>query len=157
MSIRVSRLAALAFSFAMIGATVGTTPAVAADGSKNANQGQQQSQQQAPTPDFSDEKLDAFADAAVKISEVRRAWTPKIRQAQQGGDKEKAQSLAEQATGEMRTTIQNTENISVKEYRQIAKAAQQDEELANELSSIVKTKMQKKRGGQGETDQGGSQ
>jgi hypothetical protein len=151
MSIRFPRIAALALGLALV-ATAGQ-PALAADGNKQSQQGQQQSQQAAQTPDFSEQKLNAFASAAVKVSEVRRAWAPKIRKAQQGGDKEKAQKLAQQATGEMRTTIQDTDNISVKEYRQIAQAAQQDKQLAQELSGIVKDKMQKKRQGQGQTQQ----
>lgn len=155
MSIRFTRAAALALGLALV-ATAGQ-PALAADGNNASKQGQQQSQaqgqQNAATPDFSEQKLDAFASAAVKVSQVRRAWAPKIRQAQQGGDKKKAQSLAQQATGEMRTTIEDTENISVTEYRQIAQAAQQDKQLAQELSGIVKEKMQNKRQGQGNTQQ----
>ena len=147
MSIRFTRIAALALGLALVG-TAGQ-PALAADGTKQA----QQSQQTASTQDFSEQKLSAFADAAVKVSEVRRAWAPKIRQAQEGGNKEKAQELAQQATGEMRTTIEDTDNISVKEYRQIAQAAQQDEQLAKELSGMVQQKMQDKRGGQGQTQQ----
>lgn len=147
MSIRFTRIAALALGLALV-ATAGQ-PALAADGDKQA----QQSQQTASTPDFTEQKLSAFANAAVKVSEVRRAWAPKIRKAQQGGDKEKAQKLAQQATGEMRTTIEDTDNISVKEYRQIAQAAQQDEKLAKELSGMVQQKMQGKRGGQGQTQQ----
>ena len=151
MSIRFPRIAALALGLALV-ATAGQ-PALAADGNKqSAQQGQQQSQQ---APDFSDQKLNAFASAAVKVSEVRRAWAPKIRKAQQGGDKQKAQKLAQQATGEMRTTIQDTDNISVKEYRQIAQAAQKDQALAKELSGIVQNKMQSKRQGQGQTQQDG--
>jgi hypothetical protein len=160
MSIRTTRIAALALSLAMVGATAGT-PALAADGqqqgqgAQQGQSGQQQTQQSAPTPDFSEQKLDAFASAAVKVSEVRRAWAPKIRQAQQGGEKQKAQDLAKQATGEMRTTIEKTEDISVKEYQQIAQAAQRDEQLAQKLSGIVQQKMQKKRGGEGQTQQQG--
>ncbi|MBK1668101.1 hypothetical protein CKO28_08630 [Rhodovibrio sodomensis] len=157
MSIRITRIAALALSLALV--TAAGQPALAADGSQQAQnvqkaQNSQQSQQSAPTPDFSEQKLNAFADAAVKVSEVRRAWAPKIRKAQQGGDKQKAQQLARQATGEMRTTIQDTDNISVKEYRQIAKAAQQDKQLAQKLSSKVKEKMNNQ--GQGSSQQGGN-
>ncbi|MDZ7713234.1 MAG: DUF4168 domain-containing protein [Rhodovibrio sp.] len=151
MSIRFTRIAALALGLALV-ATAGQ-PALAADGNKQSDQGQQQSQQTASTPDFTEQKLSAFADAAVKVSEVRRAWAPKIRKAQQGGDKKKAQKLAKQATGEMRTTIEDTDNISVKEYRQIAEAAQQDKQLAKELSGMVKQKMQGKQNGQGQTQQ----
>jgi hypothetical protein len=146
MSIRFPRIAVLALGLALV-ATAGQ-PALAADGQQ---QSAQQSQQSAP--DFSEQKLNAFASAAVKVSEVRRAWAPKIRKAQEGGDKQKAQKLAQQATGEMRTTIQDTDNISVKEYRQIAQAAQKDQALAKELSGIVQKKMQSKRQGQGQTQQ----
>jgi UDP-2,3-diacylglucosamine pyrophosphatase LpxH len=149
MSIRFPRTAALALGLALIAAA--GQPALAADGD---SQQTQQSQQQAAAPDFSQQKLDAFASAAVKVSEVRRAWAPKIRKAQQGGNKQKAQQLAQQATGEMRTTIEQADNISIKEYQQIAQAAQQDQELAKELSGIVQKKMQKKRGGQGQTQSG---
>jgi hypothetical protein len=148
MSIRFPRIAVLALGLALV-ATAGQ-PALAADGQQ---QSAQQSQQSAP--DFSEQKLNAFASAAVKVSEVRRAWAPKIRKAQEGGDKQKAQKLAQQATGEMRTTIQDTDNISVKEYRQIAQAAQKDQALAKELSGIVQKKMQSKRQGQGQTQQDG--
>jgi hypothetical protein len=151
MSIRITRIAALALGLALF-VTAGQ-PAFAADGNQQGQQQSQNSQQSAP--DFSERKLDAFASAAVKVSEVRRAWAPKIRKAQQGGDKQKAQKLAQQATGEMRTTIQDTDNISVKEYRQIAQAAQKDQDLAKELSGIVQKKMQNKRQGQGQTQQDG--
>ena len=151
MSIRITRIAALALGLALV-APAGQ-PALAADGGQQGQQMSQTSQQSAP--DFSEQKLEAFASAAVKVSEVRRAWAPKIRKAQQGGDKEKAQQLAQQATGEMRTTIEDSENISVKEYQQIAQAAQQDEQLAKELSGMVKEKMDSKRQGQGQTQQDG--
>lgn len=152
MSIRFTRIAALALSLALVGAA--GQPALAADG--DTQQAQQNSQQSA-SADFSEQKLDAFANAAVKVSEVRRAWAPKIRKAQQGGNKQKAQQLAQQATGEMRTTIEQADNISVQEYQQIAQAAQQDQELAKELSGIVQQKMQQKRQGQGQTQSGGQQ
>lgn len=151
MSIRITRIAALALGLALV-APAGQ-PAFAADGGQQGQQQSQNSQQSAP--DFSEQKLDAFASAAVKVSEVRRAWAPKIRKAQQGGNKQKAQELSKQATGEMRTTIEDSENISVKEYQQIAQAAQQDKQLAKELSGIMKKKMQDKRQGQGQTQQDG--
>lgn len=153
MNIRFTRIAALALGLAMV-ATAGQ-PALAADGDQSAtqSQNQQQSQQSAPTPDFSEQKLDAFASAYVKVSEVRRAWTPKIRQAQQGGNKQKAQKLAKQATGEMRTAVQQADDISMKEYRQIGQAAKQDKQFAKEVASIVQAKMQQKREGEGKTQQ----
>jgi hypothetical protein len=54
--------------------------------------------------------------------------------------------MADQATQEMRTQIEGVDNISVQEYRQIAKAAQNDKQLAKKLSGMVKSKMQGQQG-----------
>jgi len=145
MTLTTSRLAALALSLAVIGAA--GQPALAAEDDPQA---QQTAQQSGSTPEFGEQKLDAFADAAVKVSQVRSDWAPKIRKAQQNGDDQKAQELSKQATGEMRSSIEETDNISVQEYQQIAQAAQQDQNLAKELSSMMQEKMpnQGQQGGQ---------
>ena len=154
MTTRLPRSAALALSLAVV--AIAGQPALAADGKQPSNTGQQtqQAQQQsqnASTPEFSDQKLNAFANAYVKVSQVRSEWAPKIRKAQESGDKDKAQTLAKQATGEMRTAVQEADNISMKEYQKIGQAAQQDKQFAQEVASVVQQKMQTK--GQGQTQQ----
>mgnify|MGYP006428397519 CR=1 FL=1 len=160
MPTRLPRSAALALSLAVVAAA--GPPAVAADGEQPSKTGEQtqqaqQKDQNASTPEFSDQKLNAFADAYVKVSEVRRAWGPKIRKAQESGNKDKAQTLAKQATGEMRTAVQDADNISMKEYQKIGQAAQQDKQFAQEVASVVQQKMQTNRQGQGQTQQNGQQ
>jgi hypothetical protein len=144
MSQTTNRLTALALGLALAAgvAAAPTAPAIAADGQQLA----QSSGSTQTAQSYSDAKLQAFAQAAVKVSEARRAWAPKIRKAQQQGNKQEAQKMADQATQEMRTQIEGVDNISVQEYRQIAKAAQNDKQLAKKLSGMVKSKMQGQQG-----------
>lgn len=143
MSLRVPRITALALSLGLAATFAGAPLAAAADG-QTTQQTAQQSQQSAP--DFSDQKLRNFANAAVKVVELRRAWVPKIRKAQQSDDQQKAQELTKQARQEMKAEVQAVEGITFQEYRQIANAARNDRQLQQKLSGMIKD-MQKDQGG----------
>jgi hypothetical protein len=143
MSLRATRITALALSLGLATTFAGAPMATAADG-QTTQQTAQQSQQSAP--DFSDQKLRNFATAAVKVVELRRAWVPKIRQAQQADNQQKAQQLTKQARQEMKAEVESVEGITFQEYRQIANAARNDRQLQQKLSGMIKN-MQKDQGG----------
>jgi hypothetical protein len=146
MSLRAPRITALVLGLALAGSFAAaplSQAAAAGDGQGSAQTAQKSGQS---APDFSDEKLRNFAAAAVKVVELRQTWVPKIRKAQQAGNREKAQNLSKQARQEMQAEIKSAEGISFQEYRQIANAARNDRDLQKKLSGMIKD-MQSGQGG----------
>lgn len=84
---------------------------------------------------FNEDQLDAFVEAAIKVSQVRKQWVPKIESA---GSKEDAQKLSQQAVSDMRAAVSETNNISVEQYDAIATAVQEDEALRKRVDEKFK-------------------
>jgi len=122
------------FSVLMTGILmVGATPALAQD---QTMQGSTQMNAQAQTPDYSDAKLDAYADSAKKISQIHASMAPKI---QEAGDKEAQEKMYMQMQKEMAGAVENTDGITVQEYNMISQQAQQNPQLAQDIRSRFQT------------------
>jgi hypothetical protein len=88
---------------------------------------------QSTGPQFSQEQVRSFAMAAVKLEGIRNKWLPQIRAA---GSDEGAQSMRQQATGEMAAAIQG-QGLTVDAYNAIVEAAQADPELQGQIMAII--------------------
>src|SRR3546814_635101 len=73
---------------------------------------------------YSQEQLESYAAAVMKVQEIDRAWQPKIQQAE---DQQQADQMATEATDEMIGQIE-AQGLSVEEYNAITQAAEQDQE-----------------------------
>lgn len=89
---------------------------------------------------FSDTKLQAFADAAVAVSEVVQTGAPAVQKAQQAGDQQKAQKLANEVRTQARDAVRSTEGITLDEYKAISKAARQNKELKQKVTKMVQAR-----------------
>ncbi len=98
-----------------------------------------QAQEAAPAaPAFSEAKLEAFANAAVNVSHVMRAWRDRVQSAQ-GEDEQTA--MIEKANQEIEQAISATDGITLDEYQAIAATAQNDPAFAEQLKARVLAKL----------------
>lgn len=77
--------------------------------------------------DIEPAKIDAFVSAAIKVSRVIDRWQAQIEAADSEAH---AEQLRDQAEAEIKAAIENTENMSLNDYRIIYHAAQTDVVLA---------------------------
>jgi hypothetical protein len=97
-------------------------------------QSQGQAQAEAPAPqDFSDEQLQAFADAMVDVQQIVREAQPKIEAAK--GEQAK-QDLRRTAGEDMVEAVQDS-GLSVDTYNAIARTARDNPELARRITDMV--------------------
>lgn len=82
---------------------------------------------------FSEDKLDDYAAAVLKVQDVHDAWKPQIDEA---SSEEEARSMARQATDEMVEEIE-AEGLTVDEYNAITQAAEQDEQLYQRIMTLL--------------------
>ncbi len=99
--------------------------------------GGQQSQQQ--QVELTDEKFDAFVDAALAVMDVRATWSPKIKGAESDED---AQAMMKSARKEMAQAVEDAPGISTREYIAIARQARQDKQLAKRIEQSVRAAQQ---------------
>ena len=83
--------------------------------------------------EYSDTKLQSFADAVLAVNAVVEQWRPQIQAAPSEADK---QQMAEQANQEMRAAVEGTEGMTVEEYQAIAQAAQADPQLMARIDQV---------------------
>lgn len=93
--------------------------------------------QEAETAEFSEQKLQAYAEAAIEVTNVIEEWQPRIQAARQDGDEAHAEELIQEANADLIATIQDADGISFEEYQDISVAAQQDPQLHERLSDKV--------------------
>jgi hypothetical protein len=84
---------------------------------------------------YDDAKLQSFVTAALSVSELVQQWTPRIQGAQSEAE---AADLRTQANGELVAAIEQTEGMTVDEYREISLAAQNDPALMTRIEQIFK-------------------
>ncbi len=99
------------------------------------------SQAQEASPDaaaFSEAKLEAFANAAVNVSHVMRAWRGKMQSAQ---SEDEQTAMLEKANQEIEQAIAATDGITLDEYQAIAATAQKDPAFAEKLKTRVLAKL----------------
>lgn len=116
-------------------ATAFATMPAAAQGQ---GQGQGGAAAQAVEQSFSEEKLQAFAEAAATV-------TPIIVQAQKkmAGTKDQAkrQKVMEKMRGDMRSSIEDSPNITMEEYQAITMKARQNPEFRSKVQAMLKKEM----------------
>jgi len=83
---------------------------------------------------FSDDKLESFAESLGEIMEIREEFTGKLQQTE---DADKARELQQQANEQMLGVIEEND-ISVDEYNAINQAVQTDPELRNRVLAMLK-------------------
>ncbi len=86
---------------------------------------------------YSDAKLQAFVTAALAVDDLVKTWAPRIDSA---GSQEKADQLRTQANTELIGAVEQTDGISLDEYRQIVRDAGQDADLSARIQKIVEEK-----------------
>jgi prophage tail gpP-like protein len=87
--------------------------------------------------EYSDAKLQSFADAVLAVNAVVERWRPQIQAAPNQAD---AQQMMQTANDEMRAAVAGTEGITVQEYQAIAQAAQADPQLMARIDQAFKKK-----------------
>lgn len=83
---------------------------------------------------FSDEKLKSFAEAAVKLGQIRSEYRAQMGEAE--SDEQRAQ-LQQETNQRMAQAVEETPGISVQEYNTIASASRTDEELAEKIQTYI--------------------
>jgi hypothetical protein len=96
------------------------------------SQAQQQPETGQQAQNFPEEKLEAYADAALEVAKINLRLAPQIRQA---NTDEQKRTLFLEMQEEMVTAVNNTDGITVQEYNQISMAAREDENLAGRIRS----------------------
>lgn len=86
---------------------------------------------------YSEQKLQAYANAHIQVAELVSQYQPKLRSAQEAGDTAKLESLQQEANDKLLGAIKSAPRISVDEYRQITAEAREDQELFSQLKSYV--------------------
>ncbi|MGK2741510.1 DUF4168 domain-containing protein [Tepidicaulis sp. LMO-SS28] len=89
--------------------------------------------QAAPAADFSDEKLESYAEAVVGIQEVNQKWQTEMNAAQ---SQEEADKIREQSFTEMEKVVQD-KGLTVQEYNDITVAAQSNPDLNQEILAMI--------------------
>ncbi|MCP8899506.1 DUF4168 domain-containing protein [Gilvimarinus xylanilyticus] len=90
-------------------------------------------QQAAPQIDVSEQQVSDFADAYVAVQTLSQEYRVKL---QNAADAEQTQEIQQQAQADMKGAITES-GLELVEYRQIAQAANQDEELRNRISAAI--------------------
>lgn len=88
---------------------------------------------EAPEVDVSDEEVQSFAAAMVSVQELGQEWTQRM---QETDDQEELSQMQQDAQEEMIGAIED-EGMTVEEYNEIATAAQQDPELAQQIEQAA--------------------
>lgn len=97
--------------------------------------------QQAPgtqASQYSQEQLESFVAATVKVQEIGKKWEPQI---QGATDEQTATDLRSQANAEMADAVE-AEGLSTDQYREIYMAAMADPELNQRLAQIYEESQQ---------------
>lgn len=119
-----------AAALATAGLAFAAVPAVA---------GQPAGIQLAQAEEFSQEKIESFAIAALEVSKIRDQYVGRIQQAE---TEDERKQLAEEATGKMVEAVQSAPGITTDEYNAIIQAASEDEELTQRINEQIKSAKQ---------------
>ncbi|MEF8833714.1 MAG: DUF4168 domain-containing protein [Halofilum sp. (in: g-proteobacteria)] len=81
---------------------------------------------------FDDEQIESFTTARADVRELQQEYAPKIQQA----DQEKAAQLKQEAQKKMVSAVEDA-GLDVQEFNSIARAAQNDQELAKKIQNAA--------------------
>lgn len=102
-----------------------------------------QSESAPETPVFEDEQIDAFASAVIEVTEIRDDYAQQLQGVQEETEQQK---LIEEANAEMRSAIEDTDNLSMEDYMAINRAASMDEELNQKIAQKLEEKQAEQAG-----------
>jgi hypothetical protein len=117
-------LAAAAVAAGLALGTIAVVPAAA----------QQMDMEPAPTPDFPDEILLAFAEVAIEVSGIHEQYSMQIETADSDAEREQ---LIEEGNAAMLTAVEDAPQITVEEYLQVGEAAATDPELGQRINALI--------------------
>ena len=86
-----------------------------------------------PAADFSQQQLESYAAAVVKVQAIDQAWQPRIQQAE---TPQQAEQMTMEATQEMVGEIQ-AQGLTAQEYNAITLAAEQDRALYDRIVALL--------------------
>lgn len=114
--------------------SLGAAPALAQSGAaaEQGATGPAPTQQDAAA--YPDTLLEAFATAAVEVSEVRADYARRLAEAEDRGE---AEALVSEAQERMIAAVEAEEDITVEQYSAIATSAETDPELAERLALLI--------------------
>jgi predicted secreted protein len=87
---------------------------------------------------FEQVKLESFVTAAITVNELIEQWTPRINGAQNEAE---AAELRDEANAELAAAIEQTNGITVEEYREISQAVRGDPQLAARITEIYQDRV----------------
>lgn len=116
----------------------GFNAAIAQEEQSSSDMSGQQSAQQQPTKDVSDEELQQFADAQAELAKIQQEYSQKLQNVE---DPERATSLQRQANEEMKTAVKDV-GLNVQSFNEIAMAIQNSPELQQKLSGMLQGNQQ---------------
>lgn len=87
----------------------------------------------APGAQFSQQQLESYAAAVLKVQAIDQTWKPQIQEAE---TPQQAEQLTMQAAEEMIGEIQG-EGLTVQEYNAITQAAEQDPALYDRIVALL--------------------
>lgn len=102
---------------------------------------QTQAPVQTPTTtsiDFSEDQLEAFVAAAMKVAEIRDQYTTALAEFT---DEQAQQELIAEGNAEMLAAVEESEDITVEDYILIGEAAAADPELGQRIAMLVQESM----------------
>jgi hypothetical protein len=85
-------------------------------------------------PEFPQDKLEAFAEAALSVQEIR---TEASAQLQQAATPEEQRALMDEANARMAAEVEQSDGITVDEYNAIIVATRDDPALADRVSALM--------------------
>jgi hypothetical protein len=98
---------------------------------------------------FQQAKLESFVNAALAVNRLVEQWTPRIQSAQ---SETEATQMREQANRELVAAIEQSDGITIDEYKQISQAAQSDPQLMERITKIFDEMQGQSQSGQQKTD-----
>ena len=88
-------------------------------------------------PDLGPDKLEAFAEAAIRIDRIAREWAPHMRRAE---DPEQVEALRRGADLEMAAAIEEISGMLLDDFRTIYFVALSDADIAGKLRDLLEQK-----------------
>ncbi len=86
----------------------------------------------AATTSYNDQTLDAYVASAKKVMSIKQEMVPQIQNTQ---DKARRETMLKDMQNQMLSAVQKTEGITVEEYNQLSREAQNNEQLAERIKS----------------------
>lgn len=112
--------------------------AVVAVGATGAASAQSAEETMEPRTDWSQEKLESFAAAAVGVDEVFSRWREDISEAESA---EKANEMQQTASKEAAEVVED-EGLTIEEYNEINQAIQADPQLYEQVIQLIEQEQQ---------------